>query len=175
MKSPEQNYLGPALIGGGLAGVISAVPFLNCLCCLWIIAGAVFSCYLLAGSAKKNKITLGINDSLLVGTLSGVWAGLVNTFIEIPLTPIYQNVARRFMESLSRFVEEMPEGWEKILQVRSQGFSISFLILNLLLSCLIFGFFGALGGLVGFSLFKPSSGERNAQTAQDQSNSQPGF
>jgi hypothetical protein len=47
MEKKQPEYLIPALIGGALMGVVSAIPFLNCLCCLWAIAGAVFSFYLL--------------------------------------------------------------------------------------------------------------------------------
>ncbi|MGB9893260.1 MAG: hypothetical protein ACPLRA_02520 [Candidatus Saccharicenans sp.] len=175
MEAKESHYFLPALLGGALAGVASAVPFLNCLCCLWVMAGAVFSCYLLADSARKNSIPFKTNDGLLVGTLSGIFAGIINTFIEIPLAPVYQNVAKRFLESLSKFVEEMPAGWENILQRRSWGFSALFLILNLVLSCLIFGFLGALGGLIGFSLFKPAPGEKNATPSQNPGDNQSGL
>ncbi len=47
----------PALIGGVILGVLSAVPFvnaLNCLCCLWVIAGGV-----VAGSPEECSRTRG--------------------------------------------------------------------------------------------------------------------
>jgi len=46
MEKKQPEYFIPALIGGALMGVASAIPFLNCLCCLWVVAGAIFSFYL---------------------------------------------------------------------------------------------------------------------------------
>ncbi|MCI4445185.1 MAG: hypothetical protein JHC32_04065 [Candidatus Aminicenantes bacterium] len=162
----EPDYFMPALIGGVLAGFISAVPFLNCLCCLWIIAGGILSAYLLS-TQKISSFKSG--DGLLVGALSGVIGGIVNGLLEIPLSPIYFRITQRFIASLSRFSPQLPPNWQELFQMRPQSWHPSFFILNLLISCLIFGFFGAIGGLIGYSLFVPSkpAGAKNETTPSE--------
>jgi hypothetical protein len=175
MERKQPDYFLPALIGGLLAGVVSAIPFFNCLCCLWVIAGAIFSTYLLAG---RTPASLKTGDGLLVGTLSGIFGAIINVILNIPLGPIYLNVTRRFLMSMSRFMEEMPPNWEGLLQMRYRGLSPSLLILDLLLSSVLFAFFGAIGGLIGISLFgrKKESGVHNETKAtEDTSNNQPGL
>ena len=39
--------LQPAVLGGLLIGVLSALPFVSMCCCLWVIAGGVLTTYLL--------------------------------------------------------------------------------------------------------------------------------
>lgn len=175
MDKKQPDYFLPALIGGVMAGVISAIPFLNCLCCLWVIAGAVLSTYLLI---EKTPFHLKTGDGLLVGVLSGVFGGVINAIIEIPFSPLYFNVTKRFLMSMSRFMEELPPEWENLLQMKYQGLSPSFFIFDLLLSCLLFAFFGAIGGLIGYSLFggRTATGVQNeTQAPQNPGDSQPGL
>jgi hypothetical protein len=172
MAVRENSYLMPALIGGVLTGLASSIPFLHLFCCIWGLAGGVLATYLLANSAFKQSLPFKISDGLMVGVLSGVFGAIINLLIRIPLTDYYLNWSRRFMESLSRFMEEMPPGWESLTDTGSLTWDPFYFFLNLLLSCLIFAFLGALGGLIGFSLFKPASGEKNEpQTPQNQGNS----
>ncbi|HRD01097.1 MAG TPA: hypothetical protein PLP57_00425 [Candidatus Saccharicenans sp.] len=151
MEKKQPEYFVPALIGGALMGVASAIPFINCLCCLWAVAGAGLSFYFLN---QKTAFPLKSSDGLLVGALAGVFGGLINALLEIPLSPLYIRIGHRFMSSASKFMKELPPGWEELLQINYQGLDFPSILLSLLLSCLFFAFFGALGGLVGYSLFK---------------------
>jgi len=175
MERKQVDFLAPAGLAGAAVGLISAIPFFNCLCCLWIIAGASFSVYLLV---HRSDFPIKSSDALLVGLLTGIVASLVNAALEIPLRPIYVNIFGRFFESMSRFMEELPPEWETLTQMRYEGFNLSFFLLDLLLSSILFSFFGAIGGLIGYSLFgkKKISGENNVQTPpQDYGNHQPGL
>ena len=77
----------PALIGGVVAGVLSGIPLLNCLCCLWIIGGAMLSSYLLA---KNSPVALSAGDGAIVGAFSGIIAAVV-----VAILLIYFLVIRR--------------------------------------------------------------------------------
>jgi len=174
MDKKQVDFLTPAALAGALAGLISAVPFFNCLCCLWIMVAAAFSVYLLV---QKSEVAIKSSEALLTGILTGLVASLVNVILEIPLRPVYAVVFDRFFESLSRFME-MPPGWENLTQMRDQGFNLAWFFLGWLFSSIMFSLFGAIGGLIGYSLFgqKKNSGEKNAQTLpQDDSHSQPGL
>jgi hypothetical protein len=175
MEKKQPEYLIPALIGGALMGVVSAIPFLNCLCCLWAIAGAVFSFYLLN---QKTSFPLKSSDGLLVGALSGVIGGLINFLLEIPLTPVNLRIGQRFMTSASKFMKELPPVWDELLQMNYQAADFSSILVSLLFSSLFFAFFGAIGGLVGYSLFKkepPKEIKDETPISQNPGDSQSGF
>lgn len=175
MDKRQPEYFKPALIGGLAAGLIAAIPFFNCLCCLWVIAGAIFASYLLI---DRTPFPLKVSDSLLVGVLSGIIGAVINSIVKIPLSPFYFNFSKRFLLSMSRFMEEMPPEWENLLQLKYQGWSPFLFIVNLLLSCVIFALLGGIGGLIGYSLFSRETkpGETNeTQASQNTSDRQPGL
>ena len=113
MTNQKPSMLVPALVGGAVAGVLSAVPFLNCLCCLWIIGGAVLAAYLLA---KDSPVAMTAGDGAIVGIFTGIVAAIVDTVVSIPFQAINSQFVQRFMEGLAEYTEEMPEGWENFLE-----------------------------------------------------------
>jgi len=156
-------------------GVVSAIPFINCLCCLWAVAGAIFSFYLLN---QKTTFPLKSSDGLLVGALAGICGGLINALLGIPLSPVYIRIGQRYINSVSRFMKELPPGWEELLQTNYQGFDLPSVLLSLLFSSLFFAFFGAIGGLIGYSLFKkepPKEVKDETQFPQNPGDSQSSF
>ena len=45
----KSSKLVPALIGGGVIGLLSSIPVVNmgnCLCCMWVLAGGALAAYL---------------------------------------------------------------------------------------------------------------------------------
>ena len=63
------------------------------------------------------------------------------------------------MDRFAEYAEELPEGWESWLE-GSFEMSVPMLLLSLLISAVIYGALGALGGIIGASLFgkKPTKG-----------------
>ncbi|MCR4409200.1 MAG: hypothetical protein QHH43_00235 [Candidatus Saccharicenans sp.] len=176
MAIKENDLVMPALVGGALAGILSSIPFFHCLCCLWVLAGGVLATYLLSDRASKQSTSYQVGDGLLTGALSGVFGAVISLIIRIPLAGYFLNWNKRFLESLARFADEMPPGWEKWTEIGQQGWNPFTFFLSLLLTSIIFALLGALGGLIGFSLFKPSKGAKNeTQTPQNPGDSQPGL
>ena len=61
----------PALYGGLVIGVLSALPFIsagNFCCCLWILSGGFFAAYIDSQTAPRN---LTVGRGALVGEYSG--------------------------------------------------------------------------------------------------------
>jgi hypothetical protein len=150
MNEQSPRMLPPALIGGAVAGILSGLPFLNCLCCFWIIGGAMLAAHLLA---KESPVSLKAGDGALVGALAGISAAVVNSLIAIPLAGLKLAVTRRMLERLAEFADEMPSGWEAWLDRTGAGFSVALFFIGLFLSAAIFAAVGALGGVLGASLF----------------------
>jgi hypothetical protein len=170
MNDHKPNMLSPALIGGAVAGVLSGIPFLNCLCCLWIIGGAVLASYLLA---KDSPVSLTSGDGAIVGALAGISAAVVDSLVGIPLHGLNVAVMRRMMERLSEFADEMPSGWENWLGRTGGGVSIAMFLLGLFISAAVFAVLGALGGIIGMSLFGKKKTQGAGIAPQNPSDRQP--
>ena len=131
MNGQKPGMLGPALIGGAAAGILSGLPFLNCLCCFWIIGGAMLAAYLLA---RESPVSLTAGDGAVVGALSGLAAAVVDSVIGIPLRGFNLAIARRMLDRLSEFAEEMPSGLEGWFDRGEAGFTLAMFFIGLFLS-----------------------------------------
>lgn len=162
---PKPNKLQPALVGGAIIGLISAVPFLNlinCICCAGVILGGF-----LAVMFYKNNITPGMaplssNDALAVGALAGLFGAVIGTILDGFILVAFGNV---FGEWLYDFIVQVLESAETEVpeelydQLRQslveQAFGVSWLFMSLIVGGIVDTLFGLLGGLIGYSVFKP--------------------
>jgi len=154
MNAQKQGMLIPALVGGGAAGVLTAIPFVNCLCCIWVIGGGMLAAYLLS---KDSPLPLSTGDGAIVGIFAGVVAAVVDTIVSIPFDAMMANAAaiEEAMEMISGYVEEMPLFVTQLLEKLMSGeFYLPFVLLGLVINAVIFSAFCALGGIIGISLFK---------------------
>ena len=90
----------PALIGGLVAGVLSALPlvnFLNACCCLWVVSGGIIAAYLLQ---ERDPNPIQVGDGALVGLMAGVVGALVNFVLSIPVTLLLAPMQRALMERI---------------------------------------------------------------------------
>jgi hypothetical protein len=164
----------PALIGGIAAGVLTAVPLVNCFCCLWIIGGAMLAAYLFS---KGSPTPLTPGDGAVLGILTGIVAAVADSVVSLPFETMNREFVQRFMDQFSQFFKEMPSGWERWFESRAGGMSPAWFLLGLLASAVIYAAFGALGGLIGASMFgrkkiPPTKGTPH-ETHQDPSHRQP--
>jgi hypothetical protein len=150
MNEQRPKMFLPALIGGAAAGILTGLPFLNCLCCLWIIGGAMLAAYL---TAKDSPVSLTAGDGAILGALTGIAAAAADSIIGIPLRGVKLAVMHRMMERLAEFAEDMPAGWESWVNRSSGNFSPAMFFMGLFLSAAIFAAVGVLGGIIGVSLF----------------------
>jgi len=164
MNNQKSGMLVPALVGGALAGVLSAIPISNCLCCIWIIGGAMLAAYLLA---KDSPVALRAGDGAIVGIFTGIIAAAVQSFILIPLGPLLRESIQNMMKWLAEYAEDIPYDWESWM---GGGTSVFWFFINLVFSAFFFSVLGALGGVIGISLFGKKATQK-AQGASDASQS----
>ncbi len=149
MEQQKPEYLMPALIAGGVSGVLSGIPFVNCLCCLWIIGGAALASRMLA---DRTTTALTAGDGAIVGALTGIVAAVAATVAEVPFRSFSEEQLRRLREMLSGTIDEMPAGLGTWLSGGSSS-SPGFILLGLFVSAVVFAGLGVLGGVIGVSLF----------------------
>jgi len=150
MEEQKISMLVPALIGGGIAGVLSGIPVLNCLCCLWIIAGGIIAVFFLNKESTK-PLTMG--EGAIVGVFSGLVATAADFLISIPLAPLTNKFIASLMERIAEYADEMPAGWETWME-RGAG-------------ALVFSVLGALGGIIGVSIFKRDNAKKGEKDVVD--------
>jgi len=176
MTQQRAGMFRPALICGLAAGVLTAVPLVNCFCCLWIIGGAMAAAYLFA---KGSPAPLTPGDGAVLGILTGIAAAVTDAIVSLPFENMNREYVQRFMDQFSQFVEEMPSGWERWFEGRAGGLSPAWFLLGLLASAAVYAAFGALGGLIGASLFgkknlpPPPPQASPSETLQNPSHYQP--
>jgi len=150
MNGQKPRFLRPALIGGAAAGILSGIPIVNCLCCLWILAGSALAAYLLA---KDSSEALKPGDGALVGAFAGVVAAAVNSLVSIPFQAVNLAFSKRLIERLGEYLDQMPAAWDEWMARSAGPVSVTWFFAGLLIAAVVFAAFGALGGIIGASLF----------------------
>lgn len=149
------SRLQPALYGGLLLGVLSALPIINlgnACCCLWVLCGGAVAAYVLQAN-QAAAITPG--DGATVGLLAGIIGSFVQLLVSIPVSlvmgPLQGRMIQRFMENAG----DMPENMRPFMDaMRHGGFSVIGAILGFFVFLFLAMIFSTLGGLLGAALFR---------------------
>jgi len=158
MNNQKPGMFMPALVGGAIAGLLSGIPLLNCLCCLWIIGGAMLSAYLFS---KDSPIVLSAGDGAILGAFSGIIAAVVHSVISIPLHAANIAFIQGLMERVAEYSDEFPSGWETLFERSISEASFPMFMLSLMVSAVIFAALGVLGGIIGISIFGKKPKQQN--------------
>jgi len=142
----------PALIGGAVMGVLSALPLIsafNIFCCLWVVAGGVVAAYILQQN-QSASITPGD------GALAGLFAGIVGAFIylvlSIPITILMAPFERELMERILNNAGGIPPEYREFV---GTGFGRTVqLVMGFVFMLVAGAIFSTLGGLLGAAIFK---------------------
>lgn len=150
----------PALIGGVLLGVLSALPVLNvfnCFCCAWVIAGGVLAAHLYV---RDSPVAVTLGSGVVLGLLTGVIGGLTASLFSIPLQIMLRSAGTGFAQQVSEWLGELPdlppETRELLMSVlaASGNPSMALMLLTGLLNIFIFAVVGMGGGVLGVALFE---------------------
>ena len=150
------NKLKPAIIGGVVVGLLSAIPFVNLLnicCCLWAIIGGVLASYLYI---KASPTPVKPGDGAMLGVLSGVVGALIYIVIGIPLSIL---LGATMLSLVSRMLESVnPSQAEQMRQQMEAGQTILSAILRGIFTAFLLIVFSTLGGLLGVPIFEKRKG-----------------
>ncbi len=151
----------PALVAGFGAGVLQVVPIVKSFSCFIIMPLA--GIFALALYQKSNKIVTPINTqkAVVIGLMTGVFAGLFGTFFEILITFITKsNDLVYVVNDLYALIEEFPVDQTVKSQVialtenvvnsiKTTGFSFLYSFSVLVNNLIINPIFGMIGALIG--------------------------
>lgn len=80
------NKLKPALLGGLVVGLLSAIPFVNYCCCIWAIGGGALAGFLYI---KNSPTPVPTGDGAIVGALAGVVGAAIYLVIGLPIAFLF--------------------------------------------------------------------------------------
>jgi hypothetical protein len=142
----------PALIGGLVGGVLSALPLIaggNLCCCLWIVSGGAVAAYLLQ---QNQSLPIAASDGALVGLLAGVAGAFVYLVLSIPINLLMTPMERVLFERLSETMGNLPPEFREY--ARSSVSAGARLVLGFTLMLVLGAIFSTIGGLLGAVIFR---------------------
>ena len=167
--STTTKFTQPALIGGTVLGVLSALPIVaagNICCCLWVVSGGVVAAYLLQ---QNDTAPITTGDGALVGLFAGVIGAFIYLALSIPITILIAPMERAFMQSLLQRLSENVGSIPPDLRGgmggmggyigEGIGLMVGFIFMLFLGSA-----FSTLGGLLGAAIFRRRPAAGNSGT-----------
>jgi len=161
MSTTSSNLVQPALYGGLVMGVLSALPIIsagNLCCCLWIVTGGLVAAYVLQ-QREPTPITPG--DGALVGLMAGVVGAFVGLVISIPVTFLMAPMERQIVQRVLENSGNMPPEFREMMERYSGGdvrmtlaAHVVRLTISLVMMLILGAIFSTLGGLLGAVFFK---------------------
>lgn len=156
----KPDKLIPALYGGVIMAIISAIPFLsmiNCLCCAGVLLGGFLSIFFYKNNFTPDTPPYTSGDCMAVGALAGVFGAIIGTVLSIISLQLFGNITgEMILEMLQNMNIELPEeAWDVMREQMAAGMSIGTVFMQLFFSLIIDTLFGLLGGLIGYGIYKP--------------------
>lgn len=136
------NKLKPALLGGLIVGVLSAIPFINYCCCIWSIGGGALAAFLYI---KSSPTPVSMGEGAMVGGLAGVVGAIIYLIIGLPIALLFGAAA--MTESLNRSGVDLP----------ISGFLL--MIVSAFVGAIILAVLATLGGVIGTAIFEKRKGD----------------
>jgi predicted DNA repair protein MutK len=158
----------PALYGGLIIGTISGMPVIsivNCFCCAGVLFGGFMSVMFYKNELTAAMSPLTSSDSIQLGAIAGLFGALFGTILHILTLLAMGNVTGDIILDMLHSLNLPPEAMDQIERSMEQsgeltGFSTA---ISFVTSLVIDPLFGLLGGLIGYSVFKPKQQMMNVQ------------
>lgn len=146
------NKLKPAIIGGVVVGLLSAIPFINWVnfcCCLWAILGGIVGSYVYV---KNSPVPARAGDGAVVGLLTGVIGAAIFIVVGIPLSIVLGSVVAGVFGGLIESID--PSQADQMRRQMEAAQTIVGAIVNGLITAVLLVIFSTIGGLLGIPLFE---------------------
>jgi hypothetical protein len=141
----------PALLGGVVIGVLSALPVVNMVnicCCLWVIVGGGLTVYL---QQQRTPVRVETADAVIGGLLAGVIGAAIfvvlNALLMSVTGVVWQEEVRRSLEGMPEVPPEMRDGLMRVMT----GSGVA--VLTAAVTLPLFAVFSMLGALLGLAIF----------------------
>ncbi len=152
------SKLKPAIIGGLVVGLLSAIPFVNLpniCCCLWAILGGAIASYMYI---KSSPTAVKASEGAVLGVLAGLVGAAIYIVIGIPLAILIGSAMNGI---IVRMLENADPASARQMQRQMMNQSIIGKVLFGFVWALLLILFSTLGGLIGVPIFEKRKGNPN--------------
>jgi hypothetical protein len=157
-----------ALYGGLIMGAISGLPVIsivNCFCCAGILLGGFLSVMFYKNELMVSMPPLTSSDCVQLGALAGLFGAVFGTILHVVTLLAIGDVSGGIVLDMLRNMDLPPEILDQIEERMGEssqlaGFST---VISFVTSLVIDPLFGLLGGLIGYSVYKPKPQMMNVQ------------
>jgi hypothetical protein len=139
------NKLKPALLGGLIVGILSAIPLVQYCCCIWAIGGGVLAAFLYV---KSSSVPVRTGDGAVVGGLAGVVGGIIYLIIGLPFAIFFGMAAME--DQLTRSGVQLPFS------------GMILVIVAMFVGAIFLALLATLGGVIGVAIFEKRKGNGSA-------------
>jgi hypothetical protein len=136
------NKLKPALLGGLIVGVLSAIPIINYCCCIWSIGGGALAAFLYI---KDSATPVKTGDGAMVGGLAGVVGAIIYLVLGLPIAIFFGMAAME--EQLYRTGVHLPFS------------GVVLMIVSGIVGAVFLAVLATLGGIIGVAIFEKRKGD----------------
>lgn len=143
----------PALLGGLVIGVLSALPIINLAncCCAWVLLGGGLAAYLMQ-QGRSQRVTAG--EGALVGLMAGAIGAGVWALLSVPLHALLGPFQAGMIERALQSAADMPPEVRSWLESLREGAVLGVAwVLSVVFTLVVDSFFGMLGGVLGALFF----------------------
>lgn len=162
MNQERPSMIQPALVGGVVLGVTSALPIIewfNCACCILVIGSGALATYIYLRDYPTNIASMTYGDGGLLGLLTGLIGGLVWAAVEIPLSYFKMRFGMG-LQDLAKIEDllgdtSVPPLVEDLLT--GGALSLGVLSFTLFVQLVIAMIFASIGGVIGVALFRSAA------------------
>jgi hypothetical protein len=138
------------LLGGLFIGVLSALPVVNCCCCLWIVCGGVLAAYL---DQQNDPRPITAGRGAWNGFLAGVIGAVVWLVVSLALDVVLAPMRERLASELIRVARDLPPDARAALESIGASSSAGYIFNFIVLLC-AGGILSTLGGILGAAFFR---------------------
>jgi zinc ribbon protein len=153
---PELDFMQPALAGGTALAVLSSIPVVNCLCCMWVLGGGGLATYMLSKQQPGRRLTYG--DGAFAGVLSGLFGAIIYTILSIPLKLAMAPFLRSQQDQFEQMLRNLPEmeGWLRDLMIKSVSpeVSVAGILFTFFSNLITYALFAMIGGILTVAILQ---------------------
>jgi hypothetical protein len=159
----QPDKLIPALYGGVIMGLLSAIPFvnlINCFCCAGVILGGIIAVYFYKNNFSPDTPPFTAGDCLLVGLMAGFVGAFVGTALSLIVAAMFGDIMREFAQNVLlnsnlNIPDDLRAKLEEAFAQKSRTGAM--VIVSYVFALIIDMIFGIVGGLIGYGIFKPKA------------------
>jgi hypothetical protein len=158
--NPKPDKFIPALYGGIIMALVSTIPFIsfvNCLCCAGIMLGGFLAVFFYKNNFTPDTPPFTSGDCMIVGLIAGNIGAVAASFLSLLFLKLFGNVMLdAIMDWLRQMNVDIPkESWDALESARAGHTGLFTFLLQMVGNIFIYGVFGLVGGLIGYSVYKP--------------------